>query len=56
MTYSDVIYRDIDDDGYCFTVYENGACIGSFLDDDAELSVYRDRGYPQVDGLDNRTK
>lgn len=50
-----IIYKDQDDLGFSFTVYEYATrkCMGTFLDDDLDLAEYRKQGV-EVDGLDNR--
>lgn len=39
----DIIYKDLTNEGVAYTVYENGRCMGTFLDDDVELDIYRNR-------------
>jgi hypothetical protein len=49
-----MIYRDIDDNGESFTIYDNlGNCIGSYLSDDPFLAEVR-KDAPVVPGIDNR--
>jgi hypothetical protein len=50
------IYRDRDDNGFCFTVYVDGKCHGCFLADDESLERLGgvDWRSKVIDGLDNR--
>jgi hypothetical protein len=50
------VYKDIDDNGISFTVYnDKGEATGQFLGDDPYLKELRKGGAQFVEGLDNRT-
>lgn len=48
------VYKDIDNNGPFFTVYVDGQCIGTFLEDDTELTKHIETAGQVITGLDNR--
>jgi len=53
-----VVYKDIDDNGPSYTIYENGVCIGSYLSDDLFVKECLAGKHGRVKikgGIDNRS-
>lgn len=49
------MYRDIDDNGECITIYSGKKCQGCFLEDDIEVKRLEKMGVEILEGLDNRS-